>query len=185
MAIWFTADLHFHHQNILDYEVRPFLDAEEMNEILLENWLSTVQKNDEVYILGDLSFGNSIQISALIKKLSGRKHLILGNHDHLNQEQKKEFIWVGHYKEIKIKSQKIVLFHYPIYSWNGKEKEHWHFHGHTHKASHESFAHPLKVNVGVDHWHYKPVRFDTIQEMIHKRKQTSKKDENGYYTEHL
>ncbi len=36
------------------------------------------------------------------------------------------------YKEIKIGEEKVVLFHYPIKDWNGKDHGSIHLHGHTH-----------------------------------------------------
>lgn len=55
-VICFTADTHFGHMNILDFLNRPFIDVEEMNEALIENWYHRVEGNDTVYILGDMFF---------------------------------------------------------------------------------------------------------------------------------
>ena len=53
--IYFTADTHFNHENILDYCRRPYNNIQEMNEALVENWNKTVKKEDTVYHLGDFS----------------------------------------------------------------------------------------------------------------------------------
>ena len=58
--IYFTSDLHFWHKNAVLYTNRPFGTVEEMNEKLIEYWNSTVHKNDEVYILGDVTMGMGI-----------------------------------------------------------------------------------------------------------------------------
>jgi len=34
--VWFTADFHFGHKNIIRYCDRPFASVEQMNEIILE-----------------------------------------------------------------------------------------------------------------------------------------------------
>ena len=58
--IYFTADLHFGHSNILKHSPkRPFSDTVDIvahDEWLLDLWKSTVDKRDTVYILGDLTF---------------------------------------------------------------------------------------------------------------------------------
>ena len=53
--IYFTADLHFYHDNIIKHANRPFQDSEEMNRVLVRNWSQLINLQDEVYILGDLT----------------------------------------------------------------------------------------------------------------------------------
>lgn len=40
--IYFTSDLHFYHEKIIHHCNRPFRDAQEMNEKLIQNWNSIV-----------------------------------------------------------------------------------------------------------------------------------------------
>lgn len=54
--IYFTADTHFGHENIIRFCNRPFPDLETMNETLIENWNQRVCSNDTIYIIGDLFF---------------------------------------------------------------------------------------------------------------------------------
>ena len=44
--IWFTADLHLGHTNIIKYCRRPFGSAEEMNEVILERFNSVISPGD-------------------------------------------------------------------------------------------------------------------------------------------
>ena len=44
--IYFTADTHFDHANIIRFCNRPFATVEEMNETLIANWNRKVHGND-------------------------------------------------------------------------------------------------------------------------------------------
>ena len=80
--IFFTSDLHFGHEHIIQFNHRPFRNVTEMNRQLISNYNAVVQPEDTVYLLGDLSFQISVEkANALIAQLNGKKHLILGNHD--------------------------------------------------------------------------------------------------------
>ena len=79
--IFFTSDLHFGHEHIIQFNHRPFRNVTEMNRQLISNYNAVVQPEDTVYLLGDLSFQISVEkANALIAQLNGKKHLILGNH---------------------------------------------------------------------------------------------------------
>lgn len=146
--IFYTSDLHFGHKNILQYENRPFEDVFDMERKLIDKWNSKVKASDDVYVLGDFAFPNSRysidHINDIVKKLNGKKHLILGNHDTwINKLDVKPKLWeeIVPYKEIIDKSdtiimsgadlvnnRNIILCHYPIEHWNGQEHESIHLH---------------------------------------------------------
>lgn len=79
--IWFMGDFHFGHENIIKYCDRPFKNAKEMNETLIENWNYFVKPDEQAYILGDFGFGKKEDIILWGKALNGHKTLVLGNHD--------------------------------------------------------------------------------------------------------
>lgn len=84
--IWITSDLHFNHSRSFIYEPRGFQSVEEMNETIIERFNSKVSPEDEVYICGDLCLGDGeLEVleknMALIERLNGHIHVILGNHD--------------------------------------------------------------------------------------------------------
>jgi len=83
MAIYFTSDNHFNHDNIIRFCNRPFEDTSHMNEEMILRWNSRVQPEDTVYFLGDFAFGDKSQIPIILGRLNGSKHLIYGNHDDL------------------------------------------------------------------------------------------------------
>ncbi len=79
---YYIADQHFFHRNMLTrMDNRGFGTLEEMHEYMIMQWNRKVRKNDEIYILGDLSFGNGENTNAILRDLNGKKFLIEGNHD--------------------------------------------------------------------------------------------------------
>lgn len=79
---YYIADLHFFHANMnTRMDRRGFKNVEEMNGYMIEKWNGKVRKNDDVIIIGDLSWGNAEETNALLKRLNGRLYLIQGNHD--------------------------------------------------------------------------------------------------------
>lgn len=77
---WLTSDLHFGHANVIKYCNRPFLDVNEMNEILIKNWNEVVSLEDTIYVLGDFAMA-ARYVEQVLPRLNGKKILILGNHD--------------------------------------------------------------------------------------------------------
>lgn len=81
MSVWFTADIHFGHVNIIRYCGRPYREVEEMDEDIIARWNQIVQPDDDVMILGDLCMGNITSTLRNVRRLVGHKVLLLGNHD--------------------------------------------------------------------------------------------------------
>lgn len=175
---YYTADTHFGHKAIISFENRPFSSVEEMNNKLIENWNRKVKQSDDIYILGDFCFyRNSEDVSNLLSKLSGNKHLIIGNHDqYLNKSSFNRDLFksikdldVIHDK-VNNKDYGIVLCHYPIQVWYNKHKGYLHLYGHIH--SNKGTFHPMEYyiensyNVGVDLWNYEPV---TLKEILERK----------------
>ncbi len=79
MTIWLISDTHFGHENIIGYCGRPFANAAEMDEAMVERWNAAVKPSDKVYHLGDVTMKK--QGLAVVRSLHGRKRLIRGNHD--------------------------------------------------------------------------------------------------------
>ena len=84
---YFTSDLHFSHKNIAKFcpQFRPAAPSlEELDEYMIARWNETVHPEDTVYNLGDVSFAHDLKkIEAILRRLNGQHHLILGNHDDL------------------------------------------------------------------------------------------------------
>jgi len=163
--IFYTADQHFGHANIIRFCDRPFTDVAEMDEMLINNWNNAVSEGDTVYILGDLIFRSEKSASYYISRLRGIKHLILGNHDHKwikNCNLQKHFESVSYYLEIKDGERRIALCHYPMLSWGGVARGALHIHAHIHNKKDGLVFEALRqmynaLNAGVEINDYKPV----------------------------
>jgi calcineurin-like phosphoesterase family protein len=81
--IFVIGDTHLGHENILKFKsgdsyLRGRFDSiKEHDDCICDNWNSTVRDQDIVYLLGDVGFGDF----SAVRRLRGRKRLILGNHD--------------------------------------------------------------------------------------------------------
>lgn len=121
---FFIADCHFFHENMNSkMDKRGFESAEAMNEYMIGKWNRKVRSQDEVVVLGDLSWGDAAQTNELLKRLHGRLYLIEGNHDLYlkNREFHRErFEWIKPYAELHDNKRKVVLCHYPIMCYNGQ-----------------------------------------------------------------
>ena len=135
--IYFTADWHLRHANILKHtpaRAAQFLDVDQMGEHFISECNRVVKPNDELRILGDWIWGAS-WYGHYRAKLKVRKiHVVAGNHD-----AKSLASYVSSYKEIdyaKIDGIRFQLCHYPIFSWRGREKaKSIHLYGHSHGRS--------------------------------------------------
>lgn len=163
--IYFTADLHFRHKNIIKYCARPFKDEDEMDEAIIKNWNSVVTTADTVYILGDFTKICDYQIiNSYLAKLNGKKILLLGNHDEYIKENFNllDFKEVCEYKELVINERKIILFHYPLLEWNDKKNGAICLHGHLHGKTRNICNIVGLFDVGVDANKFFPVSLDSV-----------------------
>jgi len=167
--IYFTADHHFGHKNIIRHCNRPFGTADVMDEALIANWNGTVRRNDDVYILGDFTMRPTVEAHEYVSRLNGRKYFIRGNHDRfLNDYElyKSDFVWVKDYHVLRTEGHRFVLFHFPILEWDQYFRGAIHLYGHVH--NNESSAKLLEgmkglaFNVGVDVTGFRPVSIEEV-----------------------
>ena len=167
---YYIADTHFGHENVIRLSNRPFNSLSEMEETIISNWNARVTDKDDVYILGDFTFRSKDPISYL-KRLKGKKYLIVGNHDEKiikDPELAKYFVEITHMKMISDNGTKVVLCHYPMVEWNGYYRDVLHFYGHVHNTFHNettAYAAGMKnaYNVGVDVIGFMP---RTLEEIV-------------------
>lgn len=160
--VFFTADTHFGHTNIIEFCNRPFATVEDMNERLIENWNIFIKNKDIVYHLGDFAWRKPHEV---IDRLNGQIHLILGNHDYgrLNLEMKAKFRSVSDIKICRTVEPHIMLSHYAMRSWYRAQHGVGHLFGHSHG---KLPPHGKSFDIGVDCWNYSPVPYDMVRDKM-------------------
>jgi len=152
-----VSDHHFYHKNIIEYEGRPFLDLNHMHGEIIKNHNGVVGKNDVVFFLGDVSFSNKENTEKLIKKMGGKKILIMGNHD---TRSRKWYLDVGFDEVISypiIYNKFFILSHEPVYLNN--TMPYVNIHGHIHGQNMENKHY---VNVSLEQIKYTPILLTEI-----------------------
>jgi len=162
--LYFTADLHLGHENIIRLCERPYKNASQMDSKLIKNWNSVIKNHtDIVYILGDFSLrGKSHEdwYINILRKLRGRKILILGNHDRMNPFDYVELGFESVHTSLIIENE-ILLCHDP--AWSVAVPKGWiTLCGHVHDAFRYLATPRNIINVGVDVWDYRPISFNEI-----------------------
>ena len=149
---YFISDLHLGHKNVLKFDNRPFINTEEHDKTIIDNWNNKVNDNDDVYVLGDISWHNATKTIEIFKQLKGRIHLIQGNHDNRilkNKELYNLFVEVVDYKELKIDNEvSVVLCHYPMPCFKNHYYDWIHLYGHVHNSFEENMIQHFRYEMG-------------------------------------
>ena len=166
---YFISDLHFHHKNIIRYADRPFESVREMNDALISNWNAKVSVSDNVFVIGDVAI--SADGLDCVKKLNGRKYLIIGNHDYpmLSDIEKSGIFETIDYSKVIVSGGKMItLCHFPMYSFIGDILIYGHVHNNIHDKSYiDMMALGNAYNASVEINGYAPV---TLDELIYNNK---------------
>lgn len=171
MAIWFTADTHFGHANIIRYSRRPFSSVEEMDSTFIERINERVAADDILYHLGDFAIRETEAPVYRAKIRCRRIVLILGNHDPqtLSGEVRPAFaqLFLETHSLLRIKvqvanqPQLIVLCHYAMRIWDRAHYGSWHLFGHSHGGLADD-PHARSWDVGVDNNGYAPMSLEEV-----------------------
>ena len=169
--LYFTSDQHYGHENAIMYCDRPFTNTGKMERTLTRNYNNTVGQNDITFFLGDISLRGSENLGwyrGLLKKLNGKKILVLGNHDKLRPFQYVECGFKSVHTSYILKHDGIIygLAHDPAYSINGGDMDYW-ICGHVHTMF-KTLGNI--INVGVDVHDYKPISMIDVVELLDARR---------------
>lgn len=192
--VWFTADTHFGHANIIKYCLRPFLSVEERERAISEprgRWKVSratverhdqsildeinrlVQSDDQLWVLGDFCWGHAEEAKGYLDRIACKNvSLVWGNHDHRSIGGL--FQRTIEQGELSVEGQSIWLNHYPMRSWDKKFHGSWHLYGHVHdRLSQQDREQPesLTKDVGVDACEYRPMSFRDLMKYMKPRMQ--------------
>lgn len=169
--VFFISDFHARHENIIKFCGRPWLNKEEMTEALINNWNSVISPDDIVFNLGDFIWSGSY--GAIIPKLNGHIHLILGNHDrHINPTWEKYLAGIYEQLTLLIDNKIVYLNHFPYLCFPANAYQ---LFGHVHlskiKNNGQDFERckyllPNQYDVGIDFNNFKPISWKEVKSRI-------------------
>ncbi|MBV9522447.1 MAG: metallophosphoesterase family protein [Alphaproteobacteria bacterium] len=160
MRLWFTSDTHFGHAGALHLYKRPFASVGEMDEALIARWNAAVAPDDAVWHLGDFAIRQSAdRTAALLDRLNGVKHLVIGNNDPPGTHEQPGWASVQHYAELVIAERRLVLCHFPFRSWRDMARGAVNLHGHSHGRMKPMTR---QYDVGVDVRDFAPAMLEDI-----------------------
>lgn len=133
--IFFTADTHVGHSNIIKYCKRPFDTHEEMDEAMLDRFNSVLKPGDLLYHLGDVAW-SSYPLDTWFTRLRTKEvHLVKGNHDPKTTTSYHGFRSVcDGLRTLSVSNVHFVLCHYPMRSWVGRGRGTMQLYGHVHNT---------------------------------------------------
>lgn len=186
MSTWFTSDIHLQQEKVAQYRGYPSAAYHDLS--VREIWNQLVKSSDVIWILGDFGQGNLKTLLEFGKTLTGRKRLVLGNHDKAFPGYRDAWKFLPAYMEVfetatpfariavpgKTK-RRALLSHFPYDGDHTQEERFveyrlrdcgmWLLHGHTHSPER---IHGRQIHVGIDAWP-ELVRLEEIGALIEER----------------
>jgi calcineurin-like phosphoesterase family protein len=184
MNTFLISDTHFGHEATCtkftkpDGEpLRPFTNAEEMNEALVAKWNAVVGEDDIIYHLGDVVMSH--RHLHIMGRLNGTKHLIAGNHDPLTGKNARKFNFGDYFETISSMKELsgMILTHVPIHP---QSLDRWgvNVHGHLH-AMQVMKGHgdqvtgtpdPRYLCISVEHTNFEPISLEDVKQRVEERR---------------
>ncbi len=168
MTDFFTADLHFGHNNVINFKntdgtkARDFATVQDMEDAMVQMHNEIVKPTDKVYMLGDIAF-NQRGLDK-VKQMNGIKILVKGNHDQLKLNK-----YVDVFKDVRgcHVMNGLVFTHIPIHiDQLGRFGCNVHGHLHMNRVMQGDKIDPRFLCVSVEHTALKPIEFEDMVERI-------------------
>jgi calcineurin-like phosphoesterase family protein len=174
-AIFLVSDTHFGHTGVCKFtrndgvtKLRPWDNADEMDEEMIKRWNETVRPNDKVYHLGDVVINR--KALKTLHRLNGDKVLIRGNHDIFRDDEYRLF-----FRELRAYHvmNGMILSHIPIHTESlGRFGTNIHGHLHANRVMIQKHAKatpeidPRYHCVCVEQTDYRPILFEDVIKRI-------------------
>lgn len=132
-SVFLISDTHFGHEKTCTVfkredgsPLRPFSNAEEMDEFMVKAWNERVKHNDKVYHLGDVVINR--KFLSILGRLNGDKVLIRGNHDIFKLED-----YTQYFRDVRgyHVMNGLILSHVPVHT-DSLARFGANIHGHLH-----------------------------------------------------
>ena len=168
MTDFFTADLHFGHNNVINFKntdgtkARDFDTVQDMEDAMVQMHNEIVKPTDKVYMLGDIAF-NARGLDK-VKQMNGIKILVKGNHDQLKLNK-----YVDVFKDVRgcHVMNGLVFTHIPIHvDQLGRFGCNVHGHLHMNRVMQGDKIDPRFLCVSVEHTDLKPIEFEDMVDRI-------------------
>jgi len=132
-SVFLVSDTHFGHTGVCRFtrndgvtKLRPWDDADEMDEAMVKAWNERVKPTDKVYHLGDVVINR--KALPTLARLNGDKVLIRGNHDIFPDVEYRQY-----FRELRAYHvmNGMILSHIPLHP-ESLRRFGVNIHGHTH-----------------------------------------------------
>lgn len=166
--IFIVSDTHFGHQGVCQFlredgtKLRPWDQAEEMDEAMVKLWNETVKPHDKVYHLGDVIINR--KALRLLNRLNGDMVLIKGNHDIFKLND-----YTPYFRDIRSYHilEGLWMSHVPMHPESiTKFKCNVHGHLHYRRVLLGDQIDPRYFNVSVECIDYKPIELSELHSRI-------------------
>ena len=161
--IWFTADEHYGHYNIIKFCNRPFKDLHHMHMVLQTRFNNLVSPEDHTYHLGDFSldtYPKRVQTN-YIQQLNGTHSFIIGSHDKWLKNTDAPYLIEKMFNGIYI-----ALCHYAMLTWPRSHHGSLQLFAHSHGSLDNQLPRPYnrhsQKDIGVDTNKFYPYSLDEI-----------------------
>jgi len=174
-AIFLVSDTHFGHTGVCKFtrndgvtKLRPWDNADEMDEEMIKRWNETVRPNDKVYHLGDVVINR--KALKTLYRLNGDKVLIRGNHDIFRDDEYRQ-----HFRELRAYHvmNGMIMSHIPIHTESlGRFGTNIHGHLHANRVMIQKHAKatpeidPRYHCVCVEQTDFRPILFEDVIKRI-------------------